>query len=232
MYYKNFLIGIAALALAVTTAFGQCTDPNDPNCVCTNNCGDPTNSPADPYPPGSLQLLVQPGSSSISITVTNGDLWSDYLFQTSTDCISWSGIGDVFEVGSDTSYISMFTNSDTARFFRLLDVTTLVSSTAGASSVGMPCGGGSAVGYANYIETAEDGWGFVPYSYMTRHYAIDTRRTNTVIEYGGRNGDSGCSSTNYLFVNPIGSATYRFTILFPSNLPTNSYTIRLKGFYR
>lgn len=229
MYYKNLLIGIAALTLAVTTALADCTDPSDPSCTCTNNCGDPTNSPADPYPPGSLQLHAQGGT----ITVTNGDLWTDYQFQTSTDNVSWAFYGDVFEVGTDTTYTVSFAATDSQRFFRIVDVTTTESETVFTQSSSPPCGiPGFPIAHAAYGKMNLSA--FFPYTNMVRFAIIDPNRTNdTLLQFVGHLGDIDCGVTNRLVIPfPVYSDRYTFADYFKTNIPASPYTDRFKGFHR
>lgn len=76
-------------------------------------------------------------------------------------------------------------------------------------------------------------FGWLVNTNTTVHMAIDgTGRNDTKIEYGGNIGDSGCNTGFVLLpANPL-SSTYRFTIYFPSNAPTNGapYPIVLIGF--
>jgi len=92
------------------------------------------------------------------------------------------------------------------------------------------CPGGYA-GYVNYIKTVSQGWGWAPTSGVTLHTAADgTTRTDTKIVYGGKFGDLGCNQTIVTVPDPTYSPKYRFSIYFPSNVPTNSYPITLLGF--
>jgi len=90
---------------------------------------------------------------------------------------------------------------------------------------------GAYAGYVNYIKTVSQGWGWAPTSGITLHTAADgTLRTDTKIEYVGKNGDRGCNQTLVTVPDPTLSSKYRFTIYFPNNIPTNSYPITLVGF--
>jgi hypothetical protein len=95
----------------------------------------------------------------------------------------------------------------------------------GGSKGGCP---GTYAGYVIYTKTVSQGWGWSPTG--TVHTASDgTGRTDTKVEYGGAYGDYGCNQTS-VSVNPTYSPVYRFTIYFPSNIPTNAYPITLTGF--
>jgi hypothetical protein len=90
---------------------------------------------------------------------------------------------------------------------------------------------GAYAGYVNYIKTVLQGWGWAPTSGTTVHTAADgTTRTDTKVEYVGKNGDSGCNQTIVTVPHPPLSTKYRFSIYFPNNVPTNSYPITLVGF--
>lgn len=89
---------------------------------------------------------------------------------------------------------------------------------------------GSYAGYVNYTKTVAQGWGWAPSSGTTNHTAADMNRTDTKVEYGGKLGDVGCNQTTVSVPHPTYSTKYRFTIYFPNNVPTNSYSITLDGF--
>jgi hypothetical protein len=88
---------------------------------------------------------------------------------------------------------------------------------------------GSYAGYVNYTKAVTNGWGWAPDT-NTVHSASDTSRTNTSVEYVGKNGDEGCALTTVTVPDPPASMAYRFTIYFPSNVPTTNYPITLSGF--
>ena len=90
---------------------------------------------------------------------------------------------------------------------------------------------GPYAGYVNYIKTVSQGWGWGPTAGTTLHTAADgTTRTDTKIVYVGKYGDSGCNQTIVTVPHPTYSPKYRFSIYFPSNVPTNAYPITLIGF--
>lgn len=90
---------------------------------------------------------------------------------------------------------------------------------------------GSYAGYVNFTKTVAQGWGWAPDTNTTVHTASDITRTDTKIQYGGKNGDSGCQQTTVTVPHPTVSSKYRFTIYFPNNVPsTNAYPITLVGF--
>jgi len=90
---------------------------------------------------------------------------------------------------------------------------------------------GAYAGYVTYKKTLLQGWGYVPTSGAPDHTATDVTRTDTKLEYLGKNGDSGCGPTTEDVPNPTGSSKYRFAIYFPNNVPaTNAYPIQLTGF--
>jgi hypothetical protein len=87
---------------------------------------------------------------------------------------------------------------------------------------------GAYVGYVSYTKTAGQGWGWAPTN--TVHTATDTNRSDTKVEFLGILSDSGCNQTTVSVPNPTTSPKYRFTVYFPSNVPTSSYPIQLSGF--
>jgi hypothetical protein len=90
---------------------------------------------------------------------------------------------------------------------------------------------GSFVGYVNYTKTIAQGWGWTPISGAPVLTASDGGgRTDTKIGYVGEYGDTGCGQTTVTIPNPPPSPIYRFTIYFPSNVPTTNYPIILTGF--
>jgi hypothetical protein len=93
-----------------------------------------------------------------------------------------------------------------------------------------PCPG-SYAGYVNYTKTISQGWGWTPVSGATTLTASDGGgRTDTIIMYMGKYGDTGCNQTSVTIPYPPPSPSYRFTIFFPSNVPTTNYPIVLNGF--
>ncbi len=87
------------------------------------------------------------------------------------------------------------------------------------------------VGCVNYTKTVAQGWGWKPDTNMTVHTAADGGgRTDTLISYVGKTGDSGCNQTSVTVPDPPASTAYRFTIFFPNNVPATNYPIILNGF--
>jgi hypothetical protein len=90
---------------------------------------------------------------------------------------------------------------------------------------------GSYAGYVNYSKTIAQGWGWTPVSGAPVLTASDGGgRSDTIIMYLGKYGDSGCNPTTVTIPNPPPSPSYRFTIYFPNNVPTTNYPIVLTGF--
>ena len=89
---------------------------------------------------------------------------------------------------------------------------------------------GPYAGYVNYTKSVSQGWGWAPTAGVTLHTAADLNRLDTKVQYGGKNGDSGCNQTIVTVPSPTYSPKYRFTIYFTNNVPTNSYPITLTGF--
>lgn len=96
-----------------------------------------------------------------------------------------------------------------------------------ASGTNGLCPGGY-IGYISYTKTTAQGWGWAPTN--TVHTATDTNRTDTKVEFQGKNGDSGCNQTTVAVPDPTASPKYRFNVYFTSNMPTNSYPLVLTGF--
>ena len=93
-----------------------------------------------------------------------------------------------------------------------------------------PCPG-SFVGYVNYTKTISQGWGWTPISGATVLTASDGGgRTDTIIAYMGKYGDTGCNPTTVTIPYPPPSPAYRFTIYFQNSVPTTNYPIVLTGF--
>jgi hypothetical protein len=90
---------------------------------------------------------------------------------------------------------------------------------------------GAYIGLANYIKSAP-AFGWNPDTNNTTTFlATDgTGRSDTKFIYNGRFGDSGCGAGSVIVPDPPVSSAYRFTIFFPTNLPTNAYPLRLIGF--
>jgi hypothetical protein len=90
---------------------------------------------------------------------------------------------------------------------------------------------GHYAGYVNYTKTSSQGWGWTPISGAPVLTASDGGgRTDTKIVYAGEYGDAGCNQTTVTIPNPPFSPLYRFTIYFPTNVPTTNYPIVLTGF--
>ena len=90
---------------------------------------------------------------------------------------------------------------------------------------------GKYAGYVNYTKTISQGWGWAPTNGATVFTAADgSGRTDTTVVYGGINYDSGCNQNSVTIPNPPYSPVYRFSIYFPSNVPTTNYPIVLTGF--
>ncbi len=90
---------------------------------------------------------------------------------------------------------------------------------------------GSFVGYVIYSKTISQGWGWTPISGATTLTASDGGgRTDTFITYMGKYGDTGCGQTTVTIPYPPPSPAYRFTVFFPSSVPTTNYPIILTGF--
>jgi hypothetical protein len=99
---------------------------------------------------------------------------------------------------------------------------------SGGSSGSCP---GSYAGYVSYTKTVSQGWGWVPTAGTATHVAADgTSRLDTKVVYVGKYGDSACNQTSVSVPGSAPSPKYRFTIYFPSDVPTNSYPIVLTGF--
>jgi hypothetical protein len=90
---------------------------------------------------------------------------------------------------------------------------------------------GSYIGLANYIKSAP-AFGWNPDTNNTTIFvATDgTGRTDTKFIYAGRFGDTGCGAGSVTVPFPPVSSAYRFTIYFPTNLPSGAYPLRLIGF--
>lgn len=97
----------------------------------------------------------------------------------------------------------------------------------GGSQGGCP---GSYVGYVNYTKPVSQGWGWAPSTNTTVHTASDNNRSDTKVQYVGKNGDVGCNQTSVTVPHPTYSSKYRFTIFFTANVPTEVYPITLNGF--
>jgi hypothetical protein len=88
---------------------------------------------------------------------------------------------------------------------------------------------GNYAGYVSYTKTISQGWGWAPTG--TVHTASDGGgRTDTVVVYLGKYGDTGCDQTTVTIPNPPMSPKYRFAIYFPNHVPTTNYPIVLTGF--
>jgi hypothetical protein len=106
------------------------------------------------------------------------------------------------------------------------DIFVTAKATASSGTNGT-CPGGF-IGYATYTKSPAEGWGWAPTN--TVHTVTDTNRTDTKVQFKGMFGDNGCNQTTVTLPNPAVSPKYQFTVYFTNNVPTNSYTIELKGF--
>ena len=99
-------------------------------------------------------------------------------------------------------------------------------------------GGGSGscpgpyAGFVNFTKTISQGWGWAPDTNATVLTASDDNQSNTIVQAGGKYGDTYCNQTSVTIPYPARSPKYRFTIFFPPNtqVPTNAYPITLTGF--
>jgi hypothetical protein len=107
-------------------------------------------------------------------------------------------------------------------------ITVYCSPVVGAGSSGS-CPGHYA-GYVVYTKTPAQGWGWSPSNNATIYTAADGGgRSDTIVQYGGDYGDSGCDQTS-VTVHPAFSPVYRFAIFFSDNVPSTNYPITLTGF--
>ena len=61
--------------------------------------------------------------------------------------------------------------------------------------------------------------------------AKDITRSDTKIKFWGTKfGNFGCGTGGFVTVSPLNSPSYKFTVFFPSNTPTNAYPLQLNGF--
>jgi Immunoglobulin domain len=98
---------------------------------------------------------------------------------------------------------------------------------SGGSSGSCP---GHYAGYVIFFKTSPQGWGWTPTSGASTYTAADGGgRSDTIVQYGGLYGDSGCNDAS-VTVHPVFSPVYRFAIFFPNNVPTTNYPITLTGF--
>ncbi len=119
--------------------------------------------------------------------------------------------------------------SSAVRTLNVDPVTAFAAPTTSSGSSGT-CPG-SYAGYVTYRKTTALGWGWSPSTNTTVHTAADNARNDTKLVYGGYSGDSGCQQTVVTVATPPTSSKYRFTIYFPTNVPsTNAYPITLSGF--
>ena len=110
------------------------------------------------------------------------------------------------------------------------DIDVVVYAFPTTSSGSLPPCPGAYAGYVNYTKTVAQGWGWAPNTNTTIYTASDMTRTNTKVEYVGAYGDEGCAKTNVTIHYPPYSPVYRFSIYFPSKVPTTNYPITLTGF--
>ena len=98
----------------------------------------------------------------------------------------------------------------------------------GSGGQGSDCPG-PYVGYVSFTKPALQGWGWAPTVGAPVHSATDPNRTDTHLIYNGRFADFNCGATTVV-VDPVISPKYRFTVVFPSDVPTGIYSIVLTGF--
>lgn len=199
-------------------------DPNDPNCVCTN-CSPPTNSsPSNIYTNGELHLIISLSDTTVSVTLTNGNLLDDYVIERSFDIVTWTNMTGKFETDTSLAAYFSFERGLTKEFFRARVATLIEYDNAGSATGTTDCG--SYIGYANYYGS-EGEWGYSLETNMTRHI-LYSDRTNAIVSYLSRVGLYDCDISQ-ITVPPAQIPRYRATVFFPDNLPTNSYPLHLKG---
>jgi len=195
------------------------------------------------------QILAQPidqdvpvgGSTVLSVEATNADgfLWlrnGTVIEGQTNSSLALENVG-INDVGLYHCYLIKGTEAVPTRAATL----NVFAATSGDTITvfGTPVlGGGSQgtcpgpyTGYVNYRKTVSQGWGWGPSTNTTIHTATDgAGRTDTKVEYGGKNGDKGCDQTTVMIPDPTLSPKYRFSIYFTNNVPTNAYPITLSGF--
>jgi len=191
-----------------------------------------------------IDQAIRVGSNAVfTAQATNGNLTFQWYRngvamdgQTNSDLVL--GIVGIADVGFYTCNISKDGGESVPTRTASLNVFTLTAGGpitvygapvfSSGSQGGCP---GPYAGYVNYIKTVSQGWGWAPSTNTTIHTAADgTTRTDTKVVYVGKFGDLGCNQTIVTVPHPTSSPKYRFSIYFPSNVPTNSYPITLVGF--
>ena len=103
----------------------------------------------------------------------------------------------------------------------------------GTSAIGGGTTTTCGITYAGWVSYAlTNTWGWIPDTNNTTTFAATDGggRTDTYVLYTGRLDDKGCDQTQVVVPNPPHSTQYRFTIYFPTNVPTTNYPILLTGF--
>lgn len=192
-----------------------------------------------------LTVFAQPGALALSpqsdtISVSNSLPEREYAVERSFDLLSWEMVTPRFNgVGTNTLKVFGITNAvGVPNFYRIHDITDLtngnifVSANIGASPGNSPPCPGAYAGYGNYLRTAAQGWGFEPDSTNMNYFVAYTAvggRTDAKVYYVSDHGETDCSTNNFI-VGFSGENPVRFSVFFPGSVPTNPYTIMLKGF--
>lgn len=225
MYYKNLLIGVAALMLATVSSPADCIDPSDPNCICTNCPAETNYPPSTVYTNGELHLLAILTPTNMFVLLKNGSLLEDYVLERSFDAVNWEDITPKFEVNTNGTADAAFPTTSQVALFRARVATYVAYATPGAASGSFACG--SYIGYGNYYGF-NGGYGYLKNTNMTRHVIYDGGgRTNTIMTYLGQFGENGCGVYSVAVVESSGRV--RASCMFQDNIPDYPYPLRMKG---
>lgn len=135
-----------------------------------------------------------------------------------------AGLAASFVTGCTTSSPKASAKSKIIPFTGMVQNIFAAPSNVGGIIAGCP---GTYAGSVVYTKPVVNGWGWAPDTNNTSVFtaADGGGRSDTKIVYSGKSGDKGCNATSVTVPNPPTSTVYRFTIYFPSNVPSTNYPI-------
>jgi len=168
-----------------------------------------------------LIILAQMQGTNVSLSASGVDTNHLYSIDHSVDLVAWSSFTN-FIGGPFSTEVPA---AGAIQFYRLKQEDGFLiwaDTTASAGEVN-PCPG-AYVGYCTYsLDAPQFGW-----EAMTNAVAMDPARSDTAVLYVGRLAETGCGfgSVNVI---PVGER-FRFSVFFPTNLPSGQYPLRLVNF--
>lgn len=225
---KKLIIGVAVFAIATLASLADCMDPTDPNCISTNPPPNWTNYTSAVYTNGELHLIISRTGTAVSMLLTNGSLFHDYVIDRSTDLVNWSQITAKFETTTNGSVFINYTDNGEVAFYRARVATYFEYCNIGTTSGSFDCG--PYIGYGNFYGF-NGAWGYGFNTNMTRHAIVDGNgQTNRILSYLASSGEHGCDIYQCV-VQPSLTMRYRFSLFAVSGetVPQSGQILWMKG---